>query len=212
MVNFSKKYKTFIAWLKAKDRSVPYINKITKLHKMNPKAILKQLYSGKNIIKKFSKSPFDFFSPKQKFEYLDSLEVLRKVRQENISPHLASQEVGIPFKKVLSYIKEAFYKRGKRYFALKSDKIFRKMRIYEKGLIKSIITTNYEDAKIIGEYHSAVGRVLYQRDFNALKPFEKIIIVDADGIKHTLETDPSQIFLIRQRIENPEFFEVYDNE
>ena len=210
---FSPNYPTFTSWLKAIPRTSRYAKEIIKLKKLNPTATLKQIRIRKNLVTNIAKVPFEFLNSTQRLDYKKSIEVLRLLRNENVSLTTATKKVQISIKKVLANIGNII-KKGKNgfYYAKKSDSLYRKMRIYEKGKIRSIIVTNYKDSQIIGRYHSAIGRLLYKKDWDALKEFEDVVIVDSEGIKHRLETDPDQIYLIRERMEHPEYFEIYADE
>ncbi|MFA6462035.1 MAG: hypothetical protein WCV90_07260 [Candidatus Woesearchaeota archaeon] len=213
MIPFSPTFRTFSAWLKAEVRTSRYAQEVIKFHKLNPAATLKQLRSRKNIITSLAKVPFEFLNSTQRLEYRRSIQVLRLLRNEKYSMTSATKEMQISIKKVLANVGTAITK-GKNgiYMAKKYDSLFRKLKIYEKGYLKSITVINYKDAQLIGKYHNAIQKLLYGKDLEALKEFEEVIIIDCNGIKHTLETDPNQIYLIMDRMENQEFFDLYAEE
>ncbi|MGI0047488.1 MAG: hypothetical protein ACREBB_09945 [Nitrosotalea sp.] len=94
-----------------------------------------------------------------------------------------------------------------RYIAKKSDRLPRKIIIYEKGNQVWVTVRGIKQARIVGQYHSAIGRLA--KDESALKPFKKIKIRDAKGKFHRLETDPTKIFAILERQEDAEFYTIY---
>jgi hypothetical protein len=209
---FSPNYPTFNKWLKAMPRTSRYAQEVIKLKKLNPTATLKQIRTRKNLISNLSKIPFEFLTSTQKNDYRKSLEVLRLLRNENIPLTKAVKKIEISIKKVLQYTGNTIKKIRGKYYAKDNDNLYRKLRIFEKGKLRSITVTNYKDAQLIGKYHSSIKKAIKQNSSEPLKEFEDAVIVDSEGIKHTLETDLDQIYLIDERMESPEYFEIYADE
>jgi len=64
---------------------------------------------------------------------------------------------------------------------------------------------NQRDATRVSQYLAATKEVFKRGgDLSKLKKFEGQYIVDADGVKHHLETDPQAIYDAHERIEHPE--------
>jgi len=211
MVRFSKKYGSFTAWHKAIPRTSVYAKRVIKLHRLNPVASLPQIRLGKYLITDFGSAAFEFLTATQKVEYNHALEVLRLMRNKNFSLTKASKSIEFPIKKAIKYLGKTLRKVRGRYYASRSDRMNRKMHFFEKGRKTRITVTNSTDAHLIGQYFSAVGRLSFQRDLDALKPFEGLFVIDADGQKHYFETDPDKVRLILSRIEDFEIFEVYSD-
>jgi len=209
---FSPNYPTFKKWLKAMPRTSRYAQEVIKLKKLNPTATLKQIRKRKNLISNLSKIPFEFLTSTQKNDYRKSLEVLRLLRNENIPLTKAVKKLEISIKKVLQYTGNVIKKIRGKYYAKDNDNLYRKLRIFEKGKLRSITVTNYKDAQLISAYHNAVKKAFKKNSSEPLKEFEEVVIVDSEGIKHTLETDLDQIYLIDERMESPEYFEIYADE
>jgi hypothetical protein len=211
-VRFSKHYKTFTAWKRAMPRTSQYAQRVIRLHKLNPTANLNQIRRGKNLITTLGQTPFEFLNPRQKVEYKHSLDILRVMRRKNLSLTQAAQQVKLSPRKALKYIGKALKKIRGRYHAKQYDTIYRKMHIFEQGKRTTITVTNSKDATRIGQYHSAVGRLVYNQDTNALDEFKDDALIDIDGNKRTFETDPDTVLLILSRIEQYEFFHIYADE
>lgn len=211
MVRFSKKYGSFAAWRKVTSRTSAYALRVIRLHRLNPGASLHQLRQGTHLITSFSKAPFELFTSSQKVEFKQALEVLRLMRK-GLSLSKASKKVNLPIRKVLNYLGNTVRRIRGRYYARKSDTLYRNMVFFEDGRRTRITVNNSLDARLIGKYFSAVGRLSYMQDFDALKPFEGIIIFDVDDRKRRFETDPEKVLLILSRIEDFEFFEVYNDD
>lgn len=143
---------------------------------------------------------------KQIAKYEDSLEVLNLMRKGNAIKD-ASRQVGISIPTVKKYVGSALRIKNQRLVAKKSDNLLRKIRIYENGREVWIIVQGNKRSSIIGQYHSAVGRI--DEDQSILELFKKKRIRDADGQVHRLEVDITKIFSILERREEPEFFTIY---
>jgi hypothetical protein len=83
------------------------------------------------------------------------------------------------------------------------------MRIYEDGKEIWIQVKGLKKASLIGQYHSAVGRLVDSNEKNALHIFEKIKIKEYKGKYHKLETNPKKIYEIFDQREEPEYFTIY---
>jgi len=103
----------------------------------------------------------------------------------------------------------AFRKKQRRWNAKRFDKIPRVMKINEKGKEVSIQINDSRTAALIGRYHNAVKKFLSTGDKKAFRRFRKKKIKDIDGNLHSFETNPAFIIEINERIEEPEFYEVY---
>jgi len=97
------------------------------------------------------------------------------------------------------------------WIAKKFDRIYRVLKINENGKEMSIETSNSKTASIIGKYHNAVKQFLNTGDSKTLKQFKKIKIKDSNGNIHTLETNLQKLVEINEKIEEPEFYEVYSS-
>ena len=73
----------------------------------------------------------------------------------------------------------------------------------------SIEINDSRTASLIGRYHNAVKQFLNTGNKKALKKFRKKKIKDINGNLHSLETNPDFLIDINERIEEPEFYELY---
>jgi hypothetical protein len=150
----------------------------------------------------------DNLTPKQLAKYEDALEVLRLMRQGQ-SITKASKQVGLSPSTVKKYVGSVLYSKNNRLVARQTDSLLRKIRIYENGQEDFILIRGRKNVTIIAQYMSAVGRRIDNNDTSALKSFEKIIIIDAKGNHHKLETDVKKLIKIFEKREEPEFFTIY---
>ena len=83
------------------------------------------------------------------------------------------------------------------------------MKINNNGREVSIQINDSRTASLIGQYHNAVKKFLNTGDKKSLKKFRNKKIRDIDGNFHSFETNPASIIEINERIEEPEFYELY---
>lgn len=149
-------------------------------------------------------------TPKQKSLRTKSLAVLTQARKTKKLPSIIAKEHHISLKTVI-YHTNAFKKVNGRWTAKKYDHTSRSMLIGENGKLQSVQVSDSRHAKTIGKYHNAVKFYLNTGDKTKLKKFSKRKIKDSDGNLHFFETDPKIVEEINEKIEEIEFFEVYDS-
>ncbi len=147
-------------------------------------------------------------SPRQKLLREKSLSVLSEARKSKQSFSKLAKKHDVSPKTVLNNT-NAFRKKQKRWNAKRFDKVPRVMKINENGKEVSIQINDSRTAALIGRYHNAVKKFLSTGDKKALRRFRKKKIKDMDGNLHFFETNPAYIIEINERIEEPEFYEVY---
>lgn len=150
----------------------------------------------------------DCLSSKQLTKYEDSLEVLKLMRN-GYSIKEATREIGINIATVKRYIGNALKTKNNELIPRVSDNLLRKMRIYENGKEVWIQVKGLKKASLIGQYHSAVGRLIDNNENNALTLFEKLKIKEYKKKYHTLETNSKKLFEIFEKRQEPEYFTIY---
>lgn len=148
----------------------------------------------------------DKLTSKQNANYEDSLDVLNQMRH-GVSLSKACKQVGISPSTVKRYVGLALTLQNHRWIVEPSDRLLRKMEIYVNGKPIWVTVRGIKQARIIGQYHSAIGRL--ENDKSSLKSFEKVKIRDMNGKFHRLETDITKIFAILERREGSEFYKIY---
>jgi hypothetical protein len=139
-----------------------------------------------------------------------SLEVLTKARTTNKSLTKIAKQNGISLKTVL-HNTNAFKKVNRRWVAKRFDKIPRSMKINEKGKKISVEINDSRHASTIGKYHNAV-KELKNGNKKKIKEFSKIKIRDSNNKLHSFEVRPKKLLEIEERVEEPEFVDVYEFE
>ena len=153
------------------------------------------------------KVDLDLLTPKQLAKYDDSLEALYHIRH-GYSMKKASQATRTSARTIKKYVGSALRIKNHKTIARKSDSLLRKMSIYENGKEYFIQIRGTKKASLIGRYQSAIGR-LKENDTSLLLSFREIKIRDINGKIHRFDSDPDKILEILERIEEPEFFNIY---
>lgn len=149
----------------------------------------------------------DQLTPKQLVKYEDSLDALYMMRHGS-SITKASKTTGISTKTIKKYVGSTLQVKNHRIIARKTDSLLRKMSIYENGKEVFIQVKGKKKASLIGKYQSAISR-LKENNPNPLLSFNEIMIRDIKGKLHRFDSEPDKIFEILERIEEPEFFDIY---
>jgi len=149
-------------------------------------------------------------TPRQKSIRTKALTVLVQSRRTKRAPSIIAREHSTSFKTVQRNT-NAFKKVNGKWVPKRFDKVSRSMLISEKGKLQSIEVTDSRHATTIGRYHNAVKFYLDTGDSSKLKKFSKRKIKDSDGNVHSFETRLETVEEINERIEEIEFFEVYDS-
>ena len=150
-------------------------------------------------------------TPRQKAQREQALQVLSEMRKANKSLKQTSYQVGITAHSVIRNTNALRKDLSGKWRAKKYDRISRVMKINEKGKEVSIDINDSRTASLIGKYQSAVGQFLNSGNLAALKRFHGRGIRDIDGNYHILECYPKALKAIHEKIEEPEFYEVYSS-
>ncbi|MHB8545687.1 MAG: helix-turn-helix transcriptional regulator [Nitrosotalea sp.] len=194
-------------------KDVKKLHRVTK-HNPDNKTSHKKTRQNRRNFKGIAKNylvymiPWTLLSPKQKSIRKPSLEVLSTARKSNQSLSKISKNHGISVRTVIKNT-NAFKKINGKWVPKKFDKISRVLKINEKGQEKSIEIKDSRTASVIGSYHNAVKIFLNTGNVEQLQKFKKKKIKDANGKIHVLETNSQELININERIEEPEFYEVY---
>jgi hypothetical protein len=157
------------------------------------------------------KRHWNALKPEEKELRERSLDVLKESRKTKKSLTKISKQNNISPKTVLHHT-NAFKKVNRRWVAKKFDKIPRSMKINENGKKISVEVNDSRHASTIGKYNNAVKEFLNTGNKKKLSEFSKKKIRDSDKNVHSFEIDPDVIIKIEERVQEPEFVDVYDFE
>ncbi|MCH9658401.1 hypothetical protein K0U27_06860 [archaeon] len=154
--------------------------------------------------------PWRKLSPRQKMLRERSLVVLSELRNtKNKTLPQAANDNNVTVKNVIKHT-NGFKKVNGKPIVKKWDRIRRVMRINTDGKEKSVEVKDSRTASVVGRYHNAVKQFLNTGDKSKLSKFRNKKVKDSKGKVHKFETNPDEIIRINQRIEEPEFYEVYN--
>lgn len=156
------------------------------------------------------KRPWRKLSPRQKMLREKSLVViseLRNTKSKTISQ--TANDNNITVKNVIKHT-NGFKKVNGKPVVKRWDRIQRVMRINSKGQEKSVTIQDSRTASVVGRYHNSVKYFLNTGVKTKLSKFRNKKVKDSKGKLHKLEINPEEIIRINQRIEEPEFYEVYN--
>ena len=156
------------------------------------------------------KRPWRKLFPRQKLLREKSLAVINELRNSKTKtlPQVANDN-DITVKNVIKHT-NGFKKVNGKPVVKRWDRIKRVMRINTDGKEKSVEIRDSRTASVVGRYHNAVKQFLNTGDKTKLSKFRNKKVKDSKGKLHKLETNPDEIIRINQRIEEPEFYEVYN--
>ena len=154
--------------------------------------------------------PWKKLSPRQKMLREKSLAVISELRNtKSKTLPQAANDNNITIKNVIRHT-NGFKKVNGKPVVKKWDRIKRVMRINTDGKEKSVEIKDSRTASVVGRYHNAVKQFLNTGDKSKLSKFRNKKVKDSKGKLHKLETNPDEIIRINQRIEEPEYYEVYN--
>ena len=156
------------------------------------------------------KRPWKKLSPRQKMLREKSLAVLSELRNTKTKTlPQAANDNDITVKNVIRHT-NGFKKVNGKPVVKKWDRIQRVMRINSRGQEKSVTIVDSRTASVVGRYYNSVKYFLNTGDKTKLSKFRNKKVKDSKGKLHKLETNPDEIIRINRRIEEPEYFEIYN--
>jgi hypothetical protein len=156
------------------------------------------------------RKPWGKLTPRQKSTRTKALAVITQSKKTKKTLSIIAREHNISIKTLQNHT-NAFKKVNGKLVAKRFDKVSRSMLIAENSKLQSVEVSDSRHARSIGRYHNAVKFYLDTGDSSKLKKFSKRKIKDSDGNIHTFETRLKTVEEIHERIEEIEFFEVYDS-
>ena len=156
------------------------------------------------------KRPWSKLTPRQKMLREKSLAVINVLRNSKTKTLAQTARDNVVSVDTVIKHTNAIKKTNGRLVVKRWDRIPRVMRINTEGKEKSIEIKDSRTASVVGRYHNAVKQFLNTGDKTKLQKFRNKKVKDSKGKLHKLETDPQKIIQINERIEEPEFYEVYN--
>lgn len=103
--------------------------------------------------------------------------------------------------------KRLIKRKGKRWVT--KDKRLRRVPAMTGGRFRVLTVRGYEQARLVGKHHHAVGEFVRTNDINFIKPFKGRSVRSINGRDFILETDPNALHRIAA-MDSPPFHEIYE--
>ncbi len=84
----------------------------------------------------------------------------------------------------------------------------RQVPVMTGGRMQILTVDGFDQARLVGEHHQAVGAFVRTNDIEFIKAFEGRSVRGANGRKYLLETDPNELHRIAS-MDTPPFHEIY---
>ena len=97
-------------------------------------------------------------------------------------------------------------REGRRW--VMTDSRPRQVPVMTGGRVRILAVDGFDQARLVGEHHQAVGEFVRTNDIELLKPFEGKFVRAINGRKYPLETDPNALHRIAAT-DTPPFHEIY---
>jgi len=96
--------------------------------------------------------------------------------------------------------------QGRRW--IMTDRLMRQVPVINNGSTKTIIVGTFDEASVVGTYHTAVGHFVLTGALEIVAAFNGKAVNDHKGKSHALETHPNALFRYAAKDE-PQFLEIY---
>jgi hypothetical protein len=89
------------------------------------------------------------------------------------------------------------------------DNRLRRVPVMTSGRIQNLTLRGYDQARLVGEHHQAVGDFLRTNDAALLEPFKGRTVQTVNSRRYVFETDPNALHRIAA-MDSPPFHEIYE--
>ena len=136
-----------------------------------------------------------FALPRRTQEILLALpEAVSLMRSKDLSASAAARATGISRNTLIHRGRSALKKLDNgRYAAKRNDHLFRPVTVVSHEGPVEVATSDSREASIAGKHSSAVERYIYTGDDSALRRLPRKYIIDAQGNRVPLLTDPDEL-------------------
>jgi hypothetical protein len=122
------------------------------------------------------------------------LEAALKALRYSGNQGLAARSAGVSTERFRRFLAEGgLARRNGRAWELIDNRL-REVRIVSSGRSQQVRVAGFDPASVIGRHTEAVRAFLETNDISKLAPFEGVVIRDAKGKRHLLETRPNTLY------------------
>jgi hypothetical protein len=138
--------------------------------------------------------------------YDPKLEVGVRELRKGKSLKAAARSAHVASERLRSYMDQVGrVERVKGRLVIRDDMRTRSVPIFSQGREVEVVLPGYDEARLAGEYMSAVGHFLRTNDVSYLVPFRGKSVQDLNGKRHLLETRPNVLY--RLNLDSTESYE-----
>ncbi|MEK6898599.1 MAG: hypothetical protein AABW79_00700 [Nanoarchaeota archaeon] len=202
MTSFSnrKGWETYSKWKRSHSKTGHYVKRIIRLHKLFPKATLKELRILKFATIDLSRKPWNFLTSYERDLRIKALYVVSDIIKGK-KIELSLFENNITLQDLLIHAGKTLFRKGDSWFGRKDNRIQRERWFYSNGKTVYVIIDNSHYASLISKYLYAVKESIRTGDESFLKPFKYKKIKDVYGRKYSFETNLKKLYELDEMYE-----------
>lgn len=158
---------------------------------------------------KATEKPASQTTRQRKVQLDDSLAAAIKAMNRGQSMTAAAREEHVSVERLRRFLVQENLadKDGRRW--VPKDQRPRRVPVMTDGQFRILTVDGYQQARIVGEHHTAAGQFVRSNNLAVLEPFKGLVVRLANGRTVPLETDPNDLHRIAA-IDTPEFHEIYE--
>lgn len=121
----------------------------------------------------------------------------------------AARDLNLPRSRLQNYVtrQRLAKRRGNRWVT--KDNRPRRVPVMTGGRLRVLTVRGYDEARLVGEHHQAVGEFVRSNSLDHIKPFTGKAVQAVNGRRYALETDPNALHRIAA-MDSPPFHEIYE--
>lgn len=121
----------------------------------------------------------------------------------------AARDSNVTRKQLQTYLtgKRLTKRKGQRWVT--KDERPRRVPVITRGRIRIVTVRGYEQARLVGQHHHAVGEFVRTNAIDSITPFDGESVLAVTGRKYPLETNPNALHRIAA-MDTPPFHEIYE--
>ena len=136
--------------------------------------------------------------------YDRQLEQGLKAIRDGMSLTAAAESIGVAPERLRGYLQQTgVASKQKERWSVGEDHRSRVVPVFSRGRTLEVTVSGYEEARLIGQYMSAVGQFLRTNDVSLLEPFRGKGLHDVNGVLIPFETNPNALYRLNRPGEDP---------
>jgi hypothetical protein len=121
----------------------------------------------------------------------------------------AARESNVPREQLKKYLTDRRLAKRKGQRWVTSDNRPRRVPVMTGGRFRVLTVRGYDEARLVGEHHHAVGEFVRTNAIELIRPFKGQTVQTFSGRKYPLETSPNALHRIAA-MDTPPFHEIYE--